>query len=114
MRVHGFCLAPAVAHMPNSTISQLAGDTISVPPVGCILALAFANTAHPSVGVANHYRQTEHHVPACWIGPSSWRGPGFDRTKDNLMKLAPKRKRKMHPTLSKGKVKGIKKIITLD
>ena len=84
MRVHGFCLLPAVAQLPNNTIRNLAGDTISVPPVGCILALAFANTAPSHVQVAE--QQVEHHVPACWIGPSSWRG--FDRTRDNLMALA--------------------------
>ncbi len=84
MRVHGFCLLPAVAQLPNNTIRKLAGDTISVPPVGCILVLALANTAPSHVQVAE--QQEEHHAPACWIGPSSWRG--FDRTRDNLMALA--------------------------
>jgi hypothetical protein len=45
MRVHGFCLPLAVAQLPNNIIRKLAGDTISVPVVGCILALALANTA---------------------------------------------------------------------
>ena len=29
MRVHGFCVEPAVAQLQNSIIRQLAGDTIS-------------------------------------------------------------------------------------
>ena len=86
MRVHGFCLEPAVAQLPNSIISQLAGDTISVPPVGCILALALANTRPPLRAVASWDKLPEHHVPACWVGPSAWRG--FDRSRDNLMALA--------------------------
>ena len=52
MRVHGFCVEPAVAQLQNGIIRQLAGDTISVPPVGCILTLALANTAPSHVQVA--------------------------------------------------------------
>jgi site-specific DNA-cytosine methylase len=87
MRVHGFCLPQhsAVAELPNNIIRKLAGDTISVPVVGCILALALANTA-PAALLAHANFIAEHHVPSCWIGPSSWRG--FDRTRDNLMALA--------------------------
>ena len=84
MRVHGFCLEPAVAQLQNSIVRSLAGDTISVPPIGCILALALANTA-PS-HLAPSRCLPEHHVAANWIGPSSWRG--FDRSKDNVMHLA--------------------------
>jgi hypothetical protein len=86
MRVHSFCLLPAVAQLPNNTIRKLAGDTISVPVVGCILALALANTAQSHLPLAHAVQQVDHHVPECWIGPSSWRG--FDRTRDNLIALA--------------------------
>ena len=84
MRVHGFCLEPAVAQLKNSIMKKLAGDTISVAPIGCVLALALANTS--AVYVDNSELLSDHHVAATWIGPSSWRG--FDRSKDNLMHLA--------------------------
>ena len=100
MSVHGFCLQPGAAQLQNKIITQLAGDTISVPTIGCMLALALANTA-PSqrhVQVATH-SQVDHHVPACWIGQSCWHG--HNRTKDNLMELAgqsDKKKKKKAPT----------------
>ena len=100
MGVHGFCLQPGAAQLQNKIITQLAGDTISVPTIGCILPLALANTA-PSqhhVQVATHW-QVDHHVPACWIGQSCWHG--HNRTKDNLMELAgqsDKKKKKQAPT----------------
>ena len=84
MRVHGFCLPVAVEQLPNNVIRKLAGDTISVPVVGCILALALANTAPEHQFGANF--MTDHHVPESWIGPSAWRG--FDRRHDNLAALA--------------------------
>ena len=86
MRVHGFCLKPAAAQLENKILSKLAGDTISVPPIGCILALALANTAPPHDIVRVAETQVEHHVTPCWIGPSAWRG--YSRTNDNLMELA--------------------------
>ena len=86
MRVHGFCLEPCAEQLGNNIISKLAGDTISVPPVGCILALALANTATAPSHVQKSEQQAEHHVPARWVGNPSWHG--FDRAKDNLMSLA--------------------------
>lgn len=91
LRVHGFCLLPAVAELDDNIIRQLAGDTISVPPMACILTLALANTApHASIPgatlIPDAYQQKEHHISARWIGPSAWRG--FDRARDNLMSLA--------------------------
>ena len=84
LQVHGFCLGPAIAHLSDRCLAQLAGDTISVPPVGCILALALANTASSAMRVSNQL--PEHHVGSNWIGPSSWHG--FDRSLENLMCLA--------------------------
>ena len=80
LRVHGFCLVPAVANIDDHIIRQLAGDTISVPPMACILTLALANTA------PNAYQQNEEHHPTRWIGPSAWKG--FERSRNNLMTLA--------------------------
>ena len=84
MRVHGFCLEPAVAQVKNSIIKSLAGDTISVAPIGCVLALALANSSPVPVDLVDQL--SDHHLSATWIGPSSLRG--FDRSKDNLMDLA--------------------------
>ena len=68
----------------NKRILELAGDTISVPPVGCILGLALAYIA-PSEEMLPDEALTDHHVPDAWIGLSSWRG--FDRKLDHLMPL---------------------------
>ena len=78
LRVHGFCLEPAVAQLQGSITRQLAGDTISVPPVGCILALALANTAPPDVAV--DHPLPDQHLGPCWIGYNRWQG--FDRSQD--------------------------------
>ena len=85
MRVHGFVLEPKAMQMDNRIIRQLAGDTMSVPPVGCILGLALAYIA-PSKEMLPDEALTDHHVPDAWIGLSSWRG--FDRKLDHLMPLA--------------------------
>ena len=87
MRVHGFCLEPAAAQLSDRITKQLAGDTISVPPVGAVLALALANTTPPDISAACvPDQQPDHHVPETWIGPSAFRG--FDRSADNLFALA--------------------------
>ena len=85
MRVHGFCLQPDVAQLQKGIVKTLAGDTISVAPIGCVLALTLANTS-PMNSVDPSEQLSDHHVAATWIGPSSRRG--FDRNKDKLMHLA--------------------------
>jgi site-specific DNA-cytosine methylase len=85
MKVHGFFLEPKAMQMDNRIIGALAGDTMSVPPVGCILGLALTYIA-PSEHYLPTAALTDHHVPDAWIGPSSWRG--FDRKLDHLMPLA--------------------------
>mgnify|MGYP003333673834 CR=1 FL=1 len=81
LQVHGFCLEPAVYELDDNILRKLAGDTISVPPIGCILMLALASIDDHHVGPIN-----DHHVDPCWIGPSAWRG--YDRSMDNLFKVA--------------------------
>jgi len=92
MRVHGFCLKPEAAQLDDNVMKMLAGDTISIPPIGCVLALALANTVPPGCQNAKPILLDDHHLPATWVGPSSWRG--FDRTDDNLYQLAGLSKRK--------------------
>ena len=90
LRVHGFCLEPAVSKLDDGILRKLAGDTISVPPIGCILMLALAsicphgNYADSSNPWPVHFN--DHHVGPRWIGPSAWRG--YDRSIDNLFKVA--------------------------
>ena len=92
LRVHGFCLQPPAAALDDGILRKLAGDTISVPPVGCILALALANiNSLPRPFV----QMNDDHFGPRWIGPSAWRG--YNRSIDNLFKVAgltpmPKRK----------------------
>ena len=92
MRVHGFCLKPEAAQLDDNVMKMLAGDTISIPPIGCVLALALANTVPPGCQNARPILLDDHHLPATWVGPSSWRG--FDHSDDNLYKLAGLGKRK--------------------
>lgn len=90
LRVHGFCLEPDVAKLDdgNAILSKLAGDTISVPPVGTILLLGLANICPPALWPksSNFQTQCDHHIGPRWIGPSAWRG--YDRSNDNLYKVA--------------------------
>eukprot|EP00959_Pyramimonas_sp_CCMP1952_P455837 9472197-Pyramimonas_sp.AAC.1 len=78
MRVHGFWMETDT-ELPEATLKSLAGDTISVAPVGCILAVALANTVPGRSG------QTRD-AGSVWIGPSARRG--LDTSLDNLMKMA--------------------------
>ena len=77
--------AEALRHIRRKLTSDfvlLAGDTISIPPIGCVLALALANTVPPGCQNAMPILLDDHHLPATWVGPSSWRG--FDHSADNL------------------------------
>ena len=81
MRVHGF--SDIKQGMDDKTLRHLAGDTISIPCIGLILALALANT-EPGCGGAE-----------CNVGATSvGRGRRFreDNGADNLWKLADTRK----------------------
>ena len=85
MKVHGFDHVEDT--VGNPILKALAGNTISVAPFGCILAVALVNTAPGITGIVK-----DQHIGATWIGASSKRG--FDRSKDNLTELAKGRKRK--------------------
>ena len=86
MRIHGFQMEAEVEAMNNTIMSKLAGDTMSVAPVGAILGLALTRISPHLLGPEDGDRQSEHHVGASWIGRSTWRG--YDRSKDNLVVLA--------------------------
>ena len=84
MRVHGF---DAIKEgFDDKILKQLAGDTISVAPIGCILALCLANTK-PGVFAAAGWKDHGDH----WIGDSFRKG--IDRRLDNLTKLSDKKKK---------------------
>ena len=82
MRVHGFQNIKPVGG--DSILGHLAGDTISIAPIGCILGIALANT---SMGdeMEDAGASTVHLGPS-WVGPTCL--SGVDRSHDNLWHLA--------------------------
>ena len=79
MRVQGFPPKSVIGTVPEAVLKSLAGDTISVAPIGCILAVVLANTKPGRGGEPQD-------AGSVWIGPSAQRG--FDTSLDNLMDMA--------------------------
>ena len=75
-------------------LGQLAGDTISIAPIGCILGIALANTCMVDEMEDASALSTVHLGPS-WIGSKCL--SGVDRSHDDLWDLAtdgPSRKSK--------------------
>ena len=87
MRVHGFPRGVGIGNFKQDAILRsLAGDTISVAPVGAILSVALASTSIALPGQLLSTSLPELHMPAVWIGPALVRG--MDHSCDNLWDLA--------------------------
>ena len=96
MRVHGFRPESVTGLVSEAVYKSLAGDTISVAPVGCILAVALANTAPGQGGKPKD-------AGSVWIGPPSQRGR--DTRLDNLMNMTIQRLGKDSKKRKRGKSK---------